>query len=863
MEETTNIQKGERLSFFRLFNDKGYKVQIPIIQRDYAQGRSDQKEVRSNFLDAIYGYLDENIPNRDLDFIYGSLEKIGEDTVFIPLDGQQRLTTLFLLHWYLYQITDNEELKTKFKNTFIKNGKSVFTYETRSSSSDFCNGLINCDNLIANLLPSDEGKGNELSKTITDCNWFFLSWKFDPTIQSMLNMLDDIHKKFNGKSVFFERLLDENNPIITFLFLNLKDFSLTDDLYIKMNSRGKPLSDFENFKAKFEQSLDNVEVGDRIFEINYNGIKKKVSLQEYFAFNIDTKWADLFWNYRNLQNRDAINRATDNNFDDEFVNFIRIIFTAQYTIDNPLIDNLKVLRGEQASDVISYYRYCDLDIILDKDKETRLLKEGIANEDEIKRLKSVFSNCALFLVDALDCLSNGNQKIKHYISKDYSFYFNEEKSFETALKNNFGSNSERLRFFAYIKFLILNKGDYSGINQWMRVIHNVTHPDNMPIDDIDNYIKAANSINAMLPSSNNILQFFADNNSVGFFGGGQVLEERIKAQLIAISKDWQIEIEKIEQHRYFNGQIGFLLEFAGILDYYNSHYKKCDWTEDDNDIYFSQFKDYAAKAAKVFDNSYEDRVNDKDFCFERAVLTKGDYFIGSGNKNDCWPKNMLTTSTVKNNVKRTYSWKRLLRLPDNQEDSFKERRGFVKQLFDDERFDAYNLYSSLETICTDRTGDLKRDFLIDCPQMMAYSVQGFIGYDGDIFTIYKESRLNHYHVEFYTYHLWLKYFANLANNAEYIMLSYSGELPYIKMWRGKYEIQIYFDDKYDICLLKNNGHCSTDNFSSEISVWLSDHGYKRDNYTDNQNNTVYYYGCHFDSEEETFSAVGDLLEALK
>lgn len=36
---TTNEYKGERLSFFKLFAQKNYKLVIPIIQRDYAQGR--------------------------------------------------------------------------------------------------------------------------------------------------------------------------------------------------------------------------------------------------------------------------------------------------------------------------------------------------------------------------------------------------------------------------------------------------------------------------------------------------------------------------------------------------------------------------------------------------------------------------------------------------------------------------------------------------------------------------------------------------------------------------------------------------------------------------------------------------------
>lgn len=104
---------GERLSFFKLFSQKQFKIVIPIIQRDYAQGRTDEQttEVRSVFLDALYGYLNEGVPNRDLDFVYGTLQSDDEDeyTNFIPLDGQQRLTTLFLLHWFLYQIQEENE----------------------------------------------------------------------------------------------------------------------------------------------------------------------------------------------------------------------------------------------------------------------------------------------------------------------------------------------------------------------------------------------------------------------------------------------------------------------------------------------------------------------------------------------------------------------------------------------------------------------------------------------------------------------------------------------------------------------------------------------------------------------------------
>ena len=239
---TTNEYKGERLSFFKLFAQKNYKLVIPIIQRDYAQGRinDDTNEVRNEFLDALYSYLEENRPNRDLDFVYGTLQCDEDDDHihFIPLDGQQRLTTLFLLHWFLFQISKNEEAKSIFKAKMTSSNKSLFAYETRQSSTDFCDALmqatINTDQLV--VIKGKDGKeAPSLAATLKNEPWFFRFWKNDPTIQSMLVMLDAIYHKFMGHEEFFERLLDEGNPIITFIFMDLKKYKLTDDLYIKMN----------------------------------------------------------------------------------------------------------------------------------------------------------------------------------------------------------------------------------------------------------------------------------------------------------------------------------------------------------------------------------------------------------------------------------------------------------------------------------------------------------------------------------------------------------------------------------------------------------------------------------------------------
>ena len=227
--------QNNKYTFWKLLDENS--IEIPIIQRDYAQGRIDENKIRDKFLDVLYNKIENIHETVNLDFVYGRIIH----NKLIPLDGQQRLTTLFLLHWYL------ATKENKFGEASEKLQK--FTYETRISSREFCKALttnkidlLDIDNFI------DE-KDKKLSKLIEDKNWFFKSWKKDPTIKSMLNMLDAIHGKFKNSTDLFDKLVCNEKPPITFDFLPLNDFNLTDELYIKMNARGKPLTEFENFKS--------------------------------------------------------------------------------------------------------------------------------------------------------------------------------------------------------------------------------------------------------------------------------------------------------------------------------------------------------------------------------------------------------------------------------------------------------------------------------------------------------------------------------------------------------------------------------------------------------------------------------------
>lgn len=715
-----DIQSGERLSFYKLFTEKGYHIEIPIIQRDYAQGRASSFEVRATFLDALYKYLEEDIPNRDLDFVYGSITNNGF-AKFIPLDGQQRLTTLFLLHWYLANRSGNF---FNFRNVLAftegENFKSKFTYETRTSSREFCDELMANDIDLQNLLPADKDKKNCLSKTIQNCGWYYLSWENDPTIRSMLTMLDDIHYKFKGNPEFYERLINTEKPIITFLFLNLTEFKLTDDLYIKMNARGKPLTTFENFKAKFEQHIGklNWENEDKK-NITFEMVGKKVSPKDYFANKIDTDWANLLWHYRRVNAKKSKN---DNAYDDELMHFIRVIMANEcasktITDKNP---NLEYLIGT--------------DVAKKRDDYSDDLTFHI-----FESLKILTKNAIIYLINSLDALSNGDSKIHQYLTDSY--YYKEEDTFKIALKHEL-SSALRVQFHAYLKFLIEHKTDRSGIYQWMRVIHNLT--ENRNFDSADDIAKAIKEVDKLLPDANNLLDHLQkDETDIGFFVGRQVQEEKIKAHLIKKSDEWKVAIEEAEQHPYFKGQIGFLFEFAEILAYYEEH-KNCNWDEKLNDNYLNRFSNYSQKSRTVFSVIHKSSSN-LDFLWERAVLSKGDYFIWS----TAWRKNML--STTKNT--RDYSWKRLLRIqPAKDKDATEwiKKRTFVKEVFDDKRFKSTHLNESLSDICSSLPNDWRRSF-VENSKLIKYCKQGYIKFcsETDI-KLFKQSQQNHYHKEFFT-----------------------------------------------------------------------------------------------------------------
>lgn len=218
-----------------------YRVVIPGIQRHYVQGANNPKaeSVRKQFIKEIFTAIEKKQNEFNLHFIYGPINTNGEDS-FVPVDGQQRLTTLWLIARYAAEKAESSDRKDLLRLL------SRFTYEGRINAKRFCQALT-CEDSRWDI--TQDPNPNILCQ-----DWFVDYWKEDETVASMIRMLSTIHEEWNKHqdSITAEDILEAIASKIRF---ELKIDAFGDDIYMKMNARGLQLTQWENFKGKFSEDL--------------------------------------------------------------------------------------------------------------------------------------------------------------------------------------------------------------------------------------------------------------------------------------------------------------------------------------------------------------------------------------------------------------------------------------------------------------------------------------------------------------------------------------------------------------------------------------------------------------------------------
>jgi hypothetical protein len=486
------------LSFWKLLQK--YKVQIPVIQRDYAQGRASKEKVLNNFLQALHEAV-TTTPS-ELDFIYGDVTH----GVFCPLDGQQRLTTLFLLHWYAAR-------SAGLSLDSYAGQLGRFSYKTRVSSRNFCEKLL--------LEPVDVRNGNEsqvLSQRIKDCAWFVGTWEFDPTVAGMLTALDKISSLKWPDGLWGCLTNDEATAPIRFRLVELAKFGLSDDLYIKMNARGKPLTPFETFKA-----LLGKRIGDE-------GWEQGVEEVERFAIRIDTCWTHLFWSIC------PDTKSGLKAIDEVFLSFIRHSLACSIAH-----------HAESAEQVAN-----TLQLLLK-------VQEPI---DPKTYTKTFYEE----LRDRLDLLSQKTEAIRQEARNKWQFgypYSDAQVSIlEEVIRNSEPQYKQRLIVYAQFLLHACNENVAAeNADNWRRVVRNIiTHS---TVDSPETFVAGVRLVDELAKGINSIYEFLVKEVVKSGFAGKQVEEERRKARLIVRHPDQAALIHHLENTDFLQGRIAFALDCVG------------------------------------------------------------------------------------------------------------------------------------------------------------------------------------------------------------------------------------------------------------------------------------------------------------
>lgn len=522
-------------TFWHLINE--CTIEIPTIQRDYTYGREGAQEISIKLINAILRSLQDEGNSLHLDFVYGkklgienftalernkssidtlliSLKNYAENLniavdfntqqkhssaaeviTFIPLDGQQRLTTLFLIYWYIANVLKDKESKRVLQR---------FKYATRSSSKEFLQFLTHSENCF------DYGS-NSLIDNIQNHEDFFSKWTKDPTVVSMLFVLDEINKQLDEKSIeprdAWKKLTKQE--IVTFDFFDLDDFELTDELYLKMNARGKKLTHFENYKAWLQKNYT-----DKIQILDW---KKK----------IDLEWNDLFWNEK---------AEGDTKIDTAYLQFFKNMFLGDYLMNEDISEkdeNIDLLRLNADFNPVSLF---------EKNKN--------------------FSDNITDYLEVLEHSSITNLKIKMN-----ALYNDIEDVNKLLFSKNVGLTWwHTTLYFAITRYIIKNKNNLTYLNQWVRVVSNLIY--NTPIESPKLFYEAAQSILELLQKVGdlNVYEVLAklSNANIGFFNEKQKEEEILKAQKIFTEPHhkWEELFISLEKHNYFYGQVGFIFKLG-------------------------------------------------------------------------------------------------------------------------------------------------------------------------------------------------------------------------------------------------------------------------------------------------------------
>lgn len=326
-------------------------IVIPSLQRDYVQGN--QYDKIEPFIEYLLDGLNSD-NGIDLNYIYGIENDEGK--TFYPIDGQQRLTTLWLLRMYLTS-------KANINNpTDKKVLEQKLIYQTREYAHDFC---MEMSEHINELFTTQ----CKLVK-IEEQNWFIDAWRHDTTVRGCISTLEIIDRKFGNNNAV--KMLENFDRNLHYTIESLNDNDVNGDIYIKMNGRGVPLTEYENLKSWLDKKVEDLFGKDNsCFVSNWR-------------ICTDNKWTDMVWENLNESQKSLID-----NYQLRLLYTLTFLYWRNKNLAGSIEDSDSNLENLSISLGIEYYDNKDI------------LKEEIADKILHKIIKRDNFGLSLYVLDRL------------------------------------------------------------------------------------------------------------------------------------------------------------------------------------------------------------------------------------------------------------------------------------------------------------------------------------------------------------------------------------------------------------------------------------------------------------------------------
>ncbi|MCX2454345.1 DUF262 domain-containing protein [Pedobacter sp. PLR] len=234
-------------SLAELFSTAKRKIIIPDFQRDYcwgdkAHGANGNTDIVSSFLETLIEAFNDD---KDNEVLLGKIDVYEHPKEYIHLtDGQQRLTTLYLLIGMLYKITRKEKLRNCLISEFelLHESKSPYLqYAIRESTVFFLQDLVNEFFIAENSL--------NVSDIVKPNNWYFKEYNLDESVKSMLLSLAVIEGKLNSNiKLSSDEFLDFIIHKVKIQYYDVQDKKHGEERFVIINTTGKSLTVSENAK---------------------------------------------------------------------------------------------------------------------------------------------------------------------------------------------------------------------------------------------------------------------------------------------------------------------------------------------------------------------------------------------------------------------------------------------------------------------------------------------------------------------------------------------------------------------------------------------------------------------------------------